>query len=87
MRQWPQVQALLCPQSADDALTTKPEPESSLIGERHDRRHEGCRPSTDLSIRQIQSKIAGRASRGIVGEITKDLPRSNRIGVTPTTHE
>jgi len=25
---------------------------------------------TDLSIRQIQSKIAGRASRGIVGEIT-----------------
>jgi hypothetical protein len=28
-------------------------------------------PSTDLSIRQIQSKIVGRASRGIVGEITK----------------
>lgn len=27
--------------------------------------------STDLSIRQIQNKIAGRASRGIVGEITK----------------
>jgi hypothetical protein len=27
--------------------------------------------STDLSIRQIQEKIAGRASRGIVGEITK----------------
>ena len=27
--------------------------------------------STDLSIRQIQKKIAGRASRGIVGEITK----------------
>jgi DNA invertase Pin-like site-specific DNA recombinase len=27
--------------------------------------------STDLSIRQIQRKIAGRASRGIVGEITK----------------
>jgi DNA invertase Pin-like site-specific DNA recombinase len=27
--------------------------------------------STDLSVRQIQSKIAGRASRGIVGEITK----------------
>jgi hypothetical protein len=26
---------------------------------------------TGLSIRQIQSKIAGRASRGIVGEITK----------------
>ena len=30
--------------------------------------------STDLSIRQIQSKIAGRASRGIVGEITKCVP-------------
>jgi DNA invertase Pin-like site-specific DNA recombinase len=27
--------------------------------------------STDLSIRQIQRKIAGRASRGIIGEITK----------------
>jgi DNA invertase Pin-like site-specific DNA recombinase len=27
--------------------------------------------STDLSIRQIQRKIAGRASRGVVGEITK----------------
>ena len=27
--------------------------------------------NTSLSIRQIQSKIAGRASRGIVGEITK----------------
>ena len=27
--------------------------------------------STNLSIRQIQKKIAGRASRGIVGEITK----------------
>jgi DNA invertase Pin-like site-specific DNA recombinase len=27
--------------------------------------------STDLSIRQIQKKIAGRASRGIVGKITK----------------
>jgi DNA invertase Pin-like site-specific DNA recombinase len=27
--------------------------------------------STNLSIRQIQSKIAGRASRGLVGEITK----------------
>ena len=27
--------------------------------------------STDLSVRQIQAKIAGRASRGFVGEITK----------------
>jgi DNA invertase Pin-like site-specific DNA recombinase len=27
--------------------------------------------STDLSIRQIQKEIAGKASRGVVGEITK----------------
>ena len=33
--------------------------------------HEALATSTDLSIRQIQSKIAGQASRGIVGEITK----------------
>jgi hypothetical protein len=26
---------------------------------------------TDLSVRQIQVKIGGRASRGVVGEITK----------------
>jgi DNA invertase Pin-like site-specific DNA recombinase len=32
---------------------------------------EALATSTDLSIRQIQSKIAGQASRGIVGEITK----------------
>jgi DNA invertase Pin-like site-specific DNA recombinase len=32
---------------------------------------ESLATSTDLSIRQIQSKIAGRASRGLVGEITK----------------
>src|SRR5271168_4636221 len=32
---------------------------------------EALATSTNLSIRQIQSKIAGRASRGIVGEITK----------------
>ena len=32
---------------------------------------EALAASTDLSIRQIQGKIAGRASRGIVGEITK----------------
>jgi DNA invertase Pin-like site-specific DNA recombinase len=32
---------------------------------------EALATSTDLSIRQIQSKIVGRASRGIVGEITK----------------
>jgi DNA invertase Pin-like site-specific DNA recombinase len=35
--------------------------------------------STDLSIRQIQGKIAGRASRGLVGEITK------RARNTPST--
>jgi DNA invertase Pin-like site-specific DNA recombinase len=32
---------------------------------------EALAASTDLSVRQIQSKISGRASRGIVGEITK----------------
>ena len=32
---------------------------------------EALATSTDLSIRAIQKKIAGRASRGIVGEITK----------------
>lgn len=32
---------------------------------------EALATSTDLSIRQIQSKIGGRASRGTVGEITK----------------
>jgi DNA invertase Pin-like site-specific DNA recombinase len=32
---------------------------------------EALATSTDLSIRQIQNRIAGRASRGIVGEITK----------------
>jgi hypothetical protein len=69
VRQWPQVQALLCPRCADNALTTKLDrsPRSSanamIAGMR-------AATSTDLSIRQIQSKIAGRASRGIVGEIT-----------------
>jgi len=32
---------------------------------------EALATSTDLSVRQIHSKIAGRASRGLVGEITK----------------
>src|SRR3954447_3637969 len=32
---------------------------------------------TDLSVRQIQSKITGRASRGIVGEITKQARDGN----------
>jgi len=34
---------------------------------------EALATSTDLSIRAIQKKIAGRASRGIVGEITKRI--------------
>jgi DNA invertase Pin-like site-specific DNA recombinase len=35
--------------------------------------------STDLSIRRIQRKIAGRASRGIVGEITKRVRASQPL--------
>jgi DNA invertase Pin-like site-specific DNA recombinase len=38
---------------------------------------EALAPSTDLSIRQIQTEIAGRTSRGVIGEITK------RIRATP----
>ena len=38
---------------------------------------EALATSTDLSIREIQSKIAGRASRGIIGEITKRV-RANQ---------
>jgi DNA invertase Pin-like site-specific DNA recombinase len=38
---------------------------------------EALAPSADLSIRQIQKEIAGRASRGVVGEITE------RIRATP----
>ena len=34
---------------------------------------EALASSTDLSIRQIQKEIAGRASRGAVGEITKRI--------------
>ena len=41
------------------------------IPQRVVREIEALATSTDLSIRQIQSKIGGRASRGIVGEITK----------------
>ncbi len=32
---------------------------------------EALATSTDLSIRAIRKKMAGRASRGIVGEVTK----------------
>jgi DNA invertase Pin-like site-specific DNA recombinase len=40
--------------------------------------------STDLSIRQIQAKIAGQVSRGIVGEITdrRRPPRCRNAGAT-----
>ncbi len=40
--------------------------------------------STDLSIRQIQRKIAGRASRGIVGEITKRARTTPPVRWTPS---
>ena len=58
MRQWPQVQALLCPQCADDALTTKPEPESSVIGNAMIAGMRAAATSTDVSIRWMRSKIA-----------------------------
>jgi hypothetical protein len=35
--------------------------------------------STDLSIRQIQKEIAGKANRSVVGEITKRI----RAGLPP----
>jgi hypothetical protein len=41
----------------------------TTTGHRRDRGT--CHAFTNLSIRQIQIKIAGRASRGVVGEITK----------------
>jgi hypothetical protein len=44
----------------------------------------GMRPaatSTDLSIRQIQSNIAGRSSPGIVGEITKRARATPLLGL------
>jgi DNA invertase Pin-like site-specific DNA recombinase len=44
----------------------RPATSSRIIGE-----IEALAASTNLSIRQIQSKIGGRASRSIVGEITK----------------
>ena len=37
--------------------------------------------NSNLSIRQIQSKIAGRASRGIVGEITKRAPAAQPVAL------
>jgi DNA invertase Pin-like site-specific DNA recombinase len=40
---------------------------------------ESLAASTDLSIRQIQTRIAGKASRGVIGEITKRV----RAGLPP----
>jgi DNA invertase Pin-like site-specific DNA recombinase len=40
---------------------------------------EALAASTDLSIRQIQKEIAGKASRGVVGEITRRV----RAGLSP----
>jgi DNA invertase Pin-like site-specific DNA recombinase len=40
---------------------------------------ESLAASTELSVRQIQREIAGRASRGVVGEITKRV----RSGLAP----
>ena len=37
--------------------------------------------STDLSIRQIQARIAGQASRGIVGEVTKRARTTHQSGL------
>ncbi len=37
--------------------------------------------TTDLSIRQIQARIAGQASRGIIGEITKRARATNQPGL------
>jgi DNA invertase Pin-like site-specific DNA recombinase len=50
----------------------RPATSSRIVGE-----IEALAASTNLSIRQIQSKIGGRASRSIVGEITK-RPRTTQ---------
>ena len=42
---------------------------------------EALATSTDLSIRQIQNKIAKRARRGIVGEITKRARAATPAGL------
>ena len=42
---------------------------------------EALATSTDLSIRQIQRRIAGRASRGIVGEITRRARASQSLAL------
>ena len=42
---------------------------------------EALAASTDLSVRQIHARIGGRASRGIVGEITK----RTRVTLVPTS--
>ena len=43
--------------------------------------------STNLSIRQIQSKLAGRASRGLIGEITKRAREQLAPVALPTSLE
>jgi len=39
---------------------------------------EALAASTDLSVRQIQEKLSGRVSRGVVGEITKRVRATSR---------
>jgi DNA invertase Pin-like site-specific DNA recombinase len=43
--------------------------------------------STNLSIRQIQGKLAGRASRGLIGEITKRAREQLAPVALPTSLE
>jgi DNA invertase Pin-like site-specific DNA recombinase len=50
-----------------------------LVPARTVREIEALAASTELSVRQIQREIAGRASRGLVGEITKRV----RSGLAP----
>ena len=40
---------------------------------------EALASSTDLSVRAIQKPIASRASRGFVGEITKQVPAGSVV--------
>jgi DNA invertase Pin-like site-specific DNA recombinase len=58
-----------------------------VIQQRIVREIETLATSTNLSIRQIQSKIAGRASRGLVGEITKRAREQPAPVALPTSLE
>jgi hypothetical protein len=62
----PRLHARTLPNQRTEAKVGRPATQQRII-----REIETLATSTDLSIRQIQSKIAGRASRGIVGEVTK----------------